>query len=399
MSDEQASPHISPGGQRWIEIGVVVGIIAILIALLLPAVQNARNAARKTQSRNNLKQLGLAFYNYHDVYGRFPIGGDIDDMDTAKHGWMYRVLPYLDANPIYGWVDRDFAWEHPMNQWVFQQSLVVGLMPSSSVRFTSDGHAVLNYIGNPAVLHRNSSVSLDQFTAGTANSWLLGEMNDSCYPWGSPFNWQPLQLPFNEGPGSWSGITGEDVQLLLADGSVRELANDVDPRVVHQLADAPPSVSPDAVLRPRRQYEPQSAPGKSIFTTVRGDENSVSQLTRAVCLDHNGAAHTAAFVCFGKGGCPTETTEDIRELSGEYPELRVLVARHWTVSDEEVAALRRFPQLQALYVGELRLSEAGLRQLRALPHLQTLIASATQSDANQLPAALPDHELIIRPVP
>jgi prepilin-type N-terminal cleavage/methylation domain-containing protein len=98
-------------GFTLIELLVVIAVIAILIALLLPAVQQAREAARRTVCKNNLKQLGLALHNYADTYRMFPPG----HMDTytdfvsagARHqfGWLTSLLPYMDQAPLYGRID------------------------------------------------------------------------------------------------------------------------------------------------------------------------------------------------------------------------------------------------------------------------------------------------------
>lgn len=92
-----------PTGFTLIELLVVIAIIAILIALLLPAVQQAREAARRTQCKNNLKQIGLAIHNYHDTYDTFPPGnrGMTDWNLKNSTNWRSMVLPYMDQAPVY----------------------------------------------------------------------------------------------------------------------------------------------------------------------------------------------------------------------------------------------------------------------------------------------------------
>jgi prepilin-type N-terminal cleavage/methylation domain-containing protein/prepilin-type processing-associated H-X9-DG protein len=99
-------------GFTLIELLVVIAIIAVLIALLLPAVQQAREAARRTQCKNNLKQIGLSLHNYHDVAQRFPQSVIWGVLNTATstatpyhHTWLTAILPYMDQAPLYNQVN------------------------------------------------------------------------------------------------------------------------------------------------------------------------------------------------------------------------------------------------------------------------------------------------------
>jgi prepilin-type N-terminal cleavage/methylation domain-containing protein len=125
-------PRLRTTGFTLIELLVVIAIIAILIALLLPAVQQAREAARRTQCRNNLKQLGLALHNYHDNFNVFPMGfSDIVAGNSERHGagwsWATMILPQLDQAPLYNKFNFDttpYAVQTPGGLAVQNQTLV-----------------------------------------------------------------------------------------------------------------------------------------------------------------------------------------------------------------------------------------------------------------------------------
>ncbi len=105
-------------GFTLIELLVVIAIIAVLIALLLPAVQQAREAARRTQCKNNLKQYGLGLHNYHDVHLLFPPGGS-DWNNGPEIGWQVKILPFMDQAPLYNQLpmERNAAQGHGPSAW------------------------------------------------------------------------------------------------------------------------------------------------------------------------------------------------------------------------------------------------------------------------------------------
>ena len=111
-------------GFTLIELLVVIAIIAILVALLLPAVQQARAAARRTQCRNNLKQIGLALHNYVDAHRLFP-PGSTNDVEQGGwisrpqrrhiHSWLSMILPHIEQSALYNKIDFNVSSLHANN--------------------------------------------------------------------------------------------------------------------------------------------------------------------------------------------------------------------------------------------------------------------------------------------
>jgi prepilin-type N-terminal cleavage/methylation domain-containing protein len=121
-------------GFTLIELLVVIAIIAILVALLLPAVQQAREAARRTQCKNNLRQLGLALHNYVDSHHVFPDGmifAPRPDGSFHYAGWVTMLLPYFDQAPLYQQYNQNVSFFDPPNQQAIATKLTVMECPST----------------------------------------------------------------------------------------------------------------------------------------------------------------------------------------------------------------------------------------------------------------------------
>ena len=143
-------------GFTLIELLVVIAIIAVLIALLLPAVQQAREAARRTQCRNNMHQLGLAMHNYHDTHGCFPMG-DMGRTGSPCCGrglpgvWGSAILPFIDETSLYNSINFStwaYTGVNPQNATAARQVLNQYLCPSNSNPTVINSMGLTHYVGN-----------------------------------------------------------------------------------------------------------------------------------------------------------------------------------------------------------------------------------------------------------
>jgi len=119
-----------------VELLVVIAIIGILVALLLPAVQAAREAARRSQCQNNLKQLGLALQNYHEVYRQFPAGAVVEN----NLSWNVYLLPYLEQQPLYDLFDFQAGGFWEANKQIHAINRIDGFFcPTATTEFATHG--------------------------------------------------------------------------------------------------------------------------------------------------------------------------------------------------------------------------------------------------------------------
>jgi len=181
-----------------IELLVVIAIIAVLIALLLPAVQQAREAARRSQCKNNLKQIGLAMHNYHSSNNVFPpsfcLNPAINGSSWSIHG---RLMPFMDQSNLYNQIDLSVGWSNYQILSGFR--VPVYICPSDvngdRLRDPGNGGPLLyptsygfNFgswlvydpntnTGGDGITHPNSKITMAHITDGTSNTLLASEVH------------------------------------------------------------------------------------------------------------------------------------------------------------------------------------------------------------------------------
>lgn len=166
-------------GITLIQLLVVIAILAILLGLLLPAVQKVRMAATRMKSQNNMKQLGLACHNYHDVNGKFPPGNDANSFSA-----MARLLPYIEQENVFRMIDFTKASTDQANANMRKLKIVVFISDRDPVHAVGEfgpNNYLMNAGSKPAladndgVFYQDSQVRLADITDGSSNTVMAGE--------------------------------------------------------------------------------------------------------------------------------------------------------------------------------------------------------------------------------
>ncbi len=227
--------QIGRRGFTLVEFLVVLGIIALLVALLMPGQSRSRVAARRTQCRNNLKQIGLALHNYHDLYGQFPPAYTVDADGRPLHSWRTLILPYIDQQELYWKIDLSKPWDDPVNAEAAATVVPAFVCPSAVLEPTHT--AYLAVVTSDSCLRPLKSLPLSEITDGTSNTILVLEVPvKDTVPWMSPHD-VDLQFVVTSKPEEDLHHTGGN-HALFVDASVRFLSSETPPETLRAMTSA-----------------------------------------------------------------------------------------------------------------------------------------------------------------
>ncbi len=266
-------------------------VLPFCASVILPAIQQAREAAIRTQARNQLKQIGIALHNYHDTYNTLPPSavvavsrsmtvrtasstaetnstklernqfssfleyvkaenalneaakvesGSDSHTRVPHHGWMTALLPYVEVANLYTQIDFNEPWNSPRNARVFRaevpQYLHPGIVRKDATSRRVNDFGASHYAGNSQLLLPNSMSEFRDITDGLSNTIMVGEVAAGFRPWGSPDNVRDPAAGIGDSATQFGCHCEGVVQFLLCDGSVRVVTGNIASETLRDLA-------------------------------------------------------------------------------------------------------------------------------------------------------------------
>jgi prepilin-type processing-associated H-X9-DG protein len=220
-------------------------VIGMLVGLILPAVQSAREAARRAQSANNLHQIGLAMLQDENVRHTLPARAIFDKQGKPLLSWRVHILPYVDANALYMRFHLDEPWDSEHNKKLIPLMPRLYANPSGMAR-----PGMANYLavcGKGLMFDGEKGRRLMDVKDGLQNTIMVVEAdNDHAVIWTKPEDWQfdpqhPMAGLGRAHPGGFNALFG--------DGSVRFIARNIDPKVFQAML----TIAGGEVVRPESQ--------------------------------------------------------------------------------------------------------------------------------------------------
>lgn len=238
---------------RWTLSGVTVVILMFVAGISMIAMIHQVNwmlkskepifsmgsivAARRSQSLNNLKQIGLGVLNFESAHEQLPAGATFDQYGRMQHGWVVQLLPDMDCDAIYEQVNQALPWDHPDNAKAFGTEIaeLINWRLQSAPTKDAQGYALSHYAANSRVVGAGPPMKLKAISDGASQTILAGEVNHDFKPWGHPLNWRDPAQGINKGRGGFGGRDGITI-FVFADGSAHTISDGIDPEVLKALA-------------------------------------------------------------------------------------------------------------------------------------------------------------------
>ncbi|NND96310.1 MAG: DUF1559 domain-containing protein [Pirellulaceae bacterium] len=207
-----------------------LAVQAMMVGLLAPAVQGARGAARRAQSSNNMKMIGLAMHNYHSAYRQLPLAVNRDEAGKPLLSWRVHVLPFIEEQALYQQFRLDEPWDSDHNIKLLDQMPAVFKHPRMQVEPNKTVYQVP--VGEGLMFSKDGPTRFRDVMDGLSNTIMTVQTDaESAVEWTRPQDWEPNM----ENPWSGLGVDNGTTSIGLGDGAVLQLSEQTDPDMLRKM--------------------------------------------------------------------------------------------------------------------------------------------------------------------